>query len=776
MRKIIIGIGVILALIGIAIFVVTALIPSSVYKSTIEQQVSAKLGRNVHIGGDVSLSIFPTIRANAKDVTIANGEGFSDIPFIKMESLQAKVKLLPLLKKQVEIKEFTLISPKISLEKLKTGQVNWDFGDSPTANQTKSSSAAFKRDGRYADLQISLGVFTLKDGQITYKDAQKGVTHTVTSANIKLAMLGMDKPVTVKGNLVFNEIPLDIDSRLETPRSFLNGQKAPFTLKLKSELVTLSAEGEFTASEDLTFDIRFDTDIPSLSKLDKMLGITNPYGALSERAKLKASLVFDGTNMKAKNAVLALESAILTTNFTGDFTAGPKPTASGNLSVNINDPNKLQDTFGFNYPQLALLDSVQLSTKLTTDGVVTTGENVVFTLKGQEIDANYIGRATLNNALNLDGNFTVASPSLKSLTTKLGLKNIQGADVIGNFSVSGRVSGIVDALSLSGIDFKTEGEYITAGYIGDIKMGETILLNGSFDTFIPSIKNFTTQTGLKNPYSDALGTLQAKGEISGTAKALSLSNIDANLSDGLLNLQFTGNAQTGKALKYDGMLKTNITSLRKLLALGGTELPASTSQGEVYGPFSLSGQAKGNAKNISFTNAKLSIDEITGTGSFSADLNASKPKITGILDLNALDLRPYMAAQNPSGKIQPWKEQPLNLKALKLFDANFALNTPNILINRLKLGQSNIKAIVKNGILTTDIPNISLYGGSGDLDMTVNGNSPITKFALNFTLKDVDGKGFLGAAAGFTKLTGNTGTTMSFRGSGRSQAVIMRSL
>ena len=72
----------------------------------------------------------------------------------------------------------------------------------------------------------------------------------------------------------------------------------------------------------------------------------------------------------------------------------------------------------------------------------------------------------------------------------------------------------------------------------------------------------------------------------------------------------------------------------------------------------------------------------------------------------------------------------------------------NILINRLELGQSNIKAIIKNGILTTDIPNINLYGGRGDLDMTVNGNSPVTKFALNFTLKDVDGKGFLGAAAG----------------------------
>ena len=144
--------------------------------------------------------------------------------------------------------------------------------------------------------------------------------------------------------------------------------------------------------------------------------------------------------------------------------------------------------------------------------------------------------------------------------------------------------------------------------------------------------------------------------------------------------------------------------------------------------------------------------------------------------MQGLDLRPYMVAQNPSGKIKPWSEEPLNLTVLNLFDADFALNTSNILVSRLEMGQSNIKTRVKNGVLTTNIPNVSLYGGTGDLDMTVNARQAATKVDLDFTLKNVDGNGFLGAAAGFTQLTGNTGTTMKFRGSGRTQAEIMRSL
>lgn len=47
---------------------------------------------------------------------------------------------------------------------------------------------------------------------------------------------------------------------------------------------------------------------------------------------------------------------------------------------------------------------------------------------------------------------------------------------------------------------------------------------------------------------------------------------------------------------------------------------------------------------------------------------------------------------------------------------------------------------------------------------------------MNFDLNGVDGKGFLGAAAGFTKLTGNTGATIRLGGAGRSQAEIMRGL
>ena len=168
------------------------------YKDKIQQQVSASLGRDVEIKGDVKLSVLPSLRAKAMAVTIANGDGFSAVPFAAMDSLEAKVKLMPLFKKQVEITEFTLVNPVISLEKSKDGKVNWAFGDDkPSAKPVVAK--AFARDGRYTDLEISLGTFALKNGKIDYVDAMSGKSYALDAVNMKMTMPGMDKPITAKG-------------------------------------------------------------------------------------------------------------------------------------------------------------------------------------------------------------------------------------------------------------------------------------------------------------------------------------------------------------------------------------------------------------------------------------------------------------------------------------------------------------------------------------------------------------------------------------------------
>ena len=78
------------------------------YKDTITAQVEKQTGRDFEIGGDISLSFFPWIGVKVEDVRLANAEGFSEEPFVRMSQLDVKVMLLPLLRKELQVDKVRL--------------------------------------------------------------------------------------------------------------------------------------------------------------------------------------------------------------------------------------------------------------------------------------------------------------------------------------------------------------------------------------------------------------------------------------------------------------------------------------------------------------------------------------------------------------------------------------------------------------------------------------------------------------------------------------------
>ena len=72
MKKIIIGIVILAILLVIGLVALPSLVPSSVYKDKIESQLTEELGRDVRVVGDIKLSAFPVIKANAGRVEIDN--------------------------------------------------------------------------------------------------------------------------------------------------------------------------------------------------------------------------------------------------------------------------------------------------------------------------------------------------------------------------------------------------------------------------------------------------------------------------------------------------------------------------------------------------------------------------------------------------------------------------------------------------------------------------------------------------------------------------------
>ena len=75
---------------------------------------------------DLSLSVFPWLGIETGGVRLGNAEGFTAPSFAEIDQLGLKVKLMPLLSRQVEVDTLVVKGLRLNLEKDASGKTNWD--------------------------------------------------------------------------------------------------------------------------------------------------------------------------------------------------------------------------------------------------------------------------------------------------------------------------------------------------------------------------------------------------------------------------------------------------------------------------------------------------------------------------------------------------------------------------------------------------------------------------------------------------------------------------
>jgi len=303
---------------------------------------------------------------------------------------------------------------------------------------------------------------------------------------------------------------------------------------------------------------------------------------------------------------------------------------------------------------------------------------------GRDFTGAFKGDATLAETPVFDGKVELDAKNIAALAKELG-QDVKGLSFL---DASGQVSLTGDSIKLTNVTAKTGG-ILNADYKGGATLGDVPAYDGSFNVAIASLSDFAQVTATEIPYSDAIGKITIDGQVSGQGENITLPTLSAALSDGKINGRYDGQAKWDKGASLDGRLNIDIPSLRDVAKSAGTELPPSTKTGTIFERFSVNGTVKGTPENIQFGQAELVMDSINGRGDFAVDMTSAKPFVTGVMDLDGLDLAPYMAAytaQNPTGEIQPWSTAPINTAPLRAVDGDFKLTTPNIKTDRLTMG------------------------------------------------------------------------------------------
>ena len=171
MRRLGIALLVVVVLLVAAALIVPHIIDVNSYHDQIQAQLEKKLERPVSLGR-MSLSLFPP-SFQVENATIGEDKSFNTgHAFATAEKLAVSVKLLPLLRKEVEINSLELVRPHIELVRNARGE--WNFATLGQGGKPDATQPGTKPAGKFelANLQIT-------DGQVAITDSQKHQSRAV---------------------------------------------------------------------------------------------------------------------------------------------------------------------------------------------------------------------------------------------------------------------------------------------------------------------------------------------------------------------------------------------------------------------------------------------------------------------------------------------------------------------------------------------------------------------------------------------------------------------
>jgi len=111
------------------------------YKGRIEQDVKASTGRDLVLTGPIKLAVFPWIALRLGPASLGNPPGFGSQPFASVQYASLRVRLWPLLRKQLSIGRIEVDGLDLHLMRDARGQGNWQSQSTASSNAAATSAS-----------------------------------------------------------------------------------------------------------------------------------------------------------------------------------------------------------------------------------------------------------------------------------------------------------------------------------------------------------------------------------------------------------------------------------------------------------------------------------------------------------------------------------------------------------------------------------------------------------------------------------------------------------
>jgi len=193
--KVVIGLIALAAALIIALaLVLPFIIDPNDFKSRIADAVQENTGRALNIDGDISLSVFPWLGLEIGPTRLSNAPGFGEQPMASMQRVQVRVKLLPLLHKQLEMDTVRLSGLNLQLGRDAGGRSNWD---DLLAKPGEKTPAGAEHPGGNAGSPLAglaIGGVEVSDARVLWDDRSTGSRYELSELSFTTGAIDPGKP------------------------------------------------------------------------------------------------------------------------------------------------------------------------------------------------------------------------------------------------------------------------------------------------------------------------------------------------------------------------------------------------------------------------------------------------------------------------------------------------------------------------------------------------------------------------------------------------------
>lgn len=309
MMKVLAGVGVIVFLLVLLVFLLPFLIDLNKYQDQYRPIIEDALNRKISIC-DIRLTVFPRIGARVEGFSVLDDPAFSFNPFASLTSLDVGVKLRPLLSGRVEVEEIMLRDPILVIIKNRDGALNVSTLGKKGIAEPKAVTRvpAHPPEGLLRMLALlAVDRLSLTGGTVTYRDLSmdKPAEYTLQDLSLQLSSVGLGQMPNFHASMLVQpmNMPLTIDARFGPLTETTDIETATATVSLGNTqfVITGKSVGSRTAVNIASPAINT-ADLPVVLPLKKPVEIKNLHisAELHDQQARVSTLTFDLLNGMVK--------------------------------------------------------------------------------------------------------------------------------------------------------------------------------------------------------------------------------------------------------------------------------------------------------------------------------------------------------------------------------------------------------------------------------------------------------------------------------------------